>query len=109
VVDTFTLLNNRVKNPCNLDFSISCHEPQKNSTFLEPVSKQEILTEILRLDKVISPGPDSLGPKIIEDIASKTIEQLTCICKFSFQAGLIPDELKRASIVPIRQATFTYN
>ena len=96
-----TLLSNRVNNPSKLDFSAYCHEPQKNSMFLEPVCKQEVLTEILRLDNLKSPGPDSLGPKIIKDIASIIIEPLTYICNLSFQTGLVPDELKRARIVPI--------
>jgi hypothetical protein len=47
-----TLLSNRVNKPRNLDFSIYCHESQKNSMFLEAVCKQEILTEMLRLDKL---------------------------------------------------------
>jgi hypothetical protein len=37
-----TLLSNRVNNPSNLDFSRYCHEPQKNSMFLEPVGTQEV-------------------------------------------------------------------
>ena len=100
-ISVLWLLSNRVNNPSNLDFSIYCHEPQKNSMFLEPVCKQEVLTEILRLDNLNSPGPDGLGPKIIKDIASIIIEPLIYICNLSFQTGLVPDELKRARIVPI--------
>jgi hypothetical protein len=59
------------------------------------------MTEILRLDNFKSPGPDDLGPKIIKDIAPIIIEPLTYICNLSFQVGLVPDELKRARIVPI--------
>ena len=50
--------------------------------FLEPVCKQEVLTEILRLDNLKLPGPDSLGPKIIKDIASIIIVKINLHMQF---------------------------
>jgi len=48
-----------------------------------------------------SPGVDNIGPKILKEISSEIVPALTYIFNLSFSAGLVPESLKLAKVIPV--------
>jgi len=46
-------------------------------------------------------GIDNIGPKILKEVCSYIANPLTYIFNLSFSAGVVPDSLKLAKIIPI--------
>ena len=100
-----TLLSNRTNRPNDMDFMAYCHGTSLDSMFSSrpTVCIQEVVVEICKLNNCESLGPNGLGPKIIKDILHIIIEPLTYIYNLSFKVGIVPDEFKRAKIIPIHK------
>jgi hypothetical protein len=70
------------------------------SLYLLPVTKEEILSCLLKL-KDSSAGHDHLKPSIIKLIAAYIAQPLTYVINLCFQHAVFPSELKQANITPI--------
>ena len=73
----------------------------KESMFLEPITIDEIETEITNMKQNKSPGYDNISSKIIKLTAKNISESLTHILNTTFLTGIIPDKLKIALVTPI--------
>jgi hypothetical protein len=82
-------------------FSEYCESPTINSMFCDPTNKDEILNIISRFYHNKSPGPDSIGPKLLKLISANIVEPFTYIFSLSFATGKIPQALKIARVIPI--------
>ena len=69
--------------------------------FLEPITIDEIETEITNMKQNKSPGYDNISSKIIKLTAKNISESLTHILNTTFLTGIIPDKLKIALVTPI--------
>ena len=76
----------------------------QNSFFLEPITKYELQNEISSLNPNKSPGYDSLSVKIIQKVGNEISEPLSHIFNLTFINGNIPDNLKKALIMPVFKA-----
>ena len=75
--------------------------PLSSTIFMEPVTKQEILTIINKLNINKGPGPDGIHTKLITEVAEEIILPLEHIYNMSILTGVVPSELKIARVIPI--------
>ena len=75
--------------------------PLSSTIFMEPVTKQEILTIINKLNINKGPGPDGIHTKLITEVAEEIILPLEHIYNISILTGVVPSELKIARVIPI--------
>jgi hypothetical protein len=66
-----------------------------NSMFLNPITENEMISEVLKLKGNKSPGYDEINAKIIKTVATDISQPLTHIFNLSFPTGFIPEQLKR--------------
>jgi len=71
------------------------------SFFVDPVTEDEVVRELLKIDPTKSTGIDELSPKVIRQIAPLIKKPLVSIFNKSFTTGIIPDKLKRSLITPV--------
>nr|XP_006811856.1 PREDICTED: RNA-directed DNA polymerase from mobile element jockey-like [Saccoglossus kowalevskii] len=71
------------------------------SFFLRPVSQNDVINEIGRLDPSKAMGPDHIHPKTIIHAAQHIASPLAHIINLSITTGIFPDLLKIAKITPI--------
>uniref|UniRef100_A0A8D0CDV4 Reverse transcriptase domain-containing protein n=1 Tax=Salvator merianae TaxID=96440 RepID=A0A8D0CDV4_SALMN len=69
-------------------------------------SKHIIETERVReylanLNEFKSPGPDGLHPRVLKELAGVIAEPLAVIFENSWRTGEVPDDWRRANVVPI--------
>jgi hypothetical protein len=76
-------------------------EPNNNSMFIEPCTRQEIITVVNNLSNSKGLGLDGLSVKVVKSIISNIASPLLEIFNNSFQYGIFPDKLKKAKITPI--------
>jgi Reverse transcriptase (RNA-dependent DNA polymerase) len=69
--------------------------------FLEPVCEQELAAQMHRLNNSKPPGPDGIGPKLIQIITSVIVSSLTPIYHVSVYFVPVPDVLKLTRIIPV--------
>jgi hypothetical protein len=89
------------KQPIKKSFTSYYDAPTKNSMFCSPIDKLELLTQIFKLNNNKSPGPDNIGPKLVKCAATVLVDPLVYIYNLSFSAGIVPEKLKLAKILPI--------
>ena len=65
------------------------------------LSTDAVLQKLRNLKDDKSPGPDSIHPMLLKSCAGAVAEPLSCIFKASFESGVIPQDWKTASVVPI--------
>ena len=85
----------------NIDYKSFLTSPVQDTFFLKPVSKEDVLKEILKLNHNKSAGPDGFTPKIVQTCAYVLFEPLTYIFNKSIQMGIYPDFFKLAKVLPI--------
>ena len=76
----------------------------KGSFFINPITKDELESEINNLNSKKSPGYDGISSQVIKAIATEISEPLSHIFNLSFVSGTIPDHLKIALVTPIFKA-----
>lgn len=73
------------------------------SMFLEPVLEYELINTIKSLKNNTAAGIDGISTNTIKQIYSKIVHVLLYIINFSFSAGVFPDRLKQALVIPIHK------
>ena len=71
------------------------------SMFIEPVTENELLNEIINLNENKSAGQDEINAKMIKEINSEILKPLTYVYNLTFLTGKIPKFLKIALVTPI--------
>ncbi|CAM4497290.1 unnamed protein product [Caretta caretta] len=68
----------------------------------QPSVKKEVVRDYLeKLDMYKSMGPDELHPRVLKELAAVIAEPLAIIFENSWQTGEVPDDWKKANVVPI--------
>ena len=69
--------------------------------FLAPVSPNDVLKELLKLDSKKTAGPDGLRPKLLKAVATEIAEPLTILYNKSIENGHFPNYLKLAKVIAL--------
>ncbi|CAJ0946553.1 unnamed protein product [Ranitomeya imitator] len=64
-------------------------------------SRISISIKIVRKPKFKSPGQDELHPRVLKEIAEEIFEPLSIIFENSWRTGEVPEDWRRANVVPI--------
>ncbi len=72
--------------------------------FIEPVTENELLNEIIYLNENKSGGYDEINAKMIKAINSEILKPLTYVYNLTFLTGKIPKFLKIALVTTIFKA-----
>ena len=56
---------------------------------------------LISLNEFKSPGPDELHPRVIKELAEELSGPLSIIFAESWKTGEVPDDWRRANVVPI--------
>ncbi|CAM4585984.1 unnamed protein product [Lepidochelys kempii] len=68
----------------------------------QPSVKEEVVRDYLeKVDVHKSMGPDALHPEVLKELADMIAEPLAIIFEKSWQSGEVPDDWKKANVVPI--------
>ncbi|CAM5091720.1 unnamed protein product [Eretmochelys imbricata] len=68
----------------------------------QPSVKKEVVWDYLeKLDEHKSMGPDALHPRVLKELADVIAEPLAIIFENSWRSGEVPDDWKKANVVPI--------
>ncbi|CAM4649274.1 unnamed protein product [Lepidochelys kempii] len=65
------------------------------------VEKEVVRDYIEKLDEHKSMGPDALHPRVLKELADVIAEPLAIIFENSWRLGEVPDDWKKANVVPI--------
>ena len=88
-------------NPTPVKFSHYLNDCNANSFFWLPITKYEILDLILSLSKNKASGYDEVPVKLLQEAAEYVCEPLSYIFNISLSAGIFPDDLKIAKVIPL--------
>ncbi|CAM5114232.1 unnamed protein product [Eretmochelys imbricata] len=67
----------------------------------QPSMEKEVVWNYLeKLDEHKSMGPDALHPRVLKELADVNAEPLAIIFENSWQSGEVPDDWKKANVVP---------
>ncbi|CAM5111572.1 unnamed protein product [Natator depressus] len=68
----------------------------------QPSVEKEVVRDYLeKLDVHKSMGPDALHPRVLKELANVIAEPLAIIFENSWRSGEVPDDWKKANVVPI--------
>ncbi|CAM5084645.1 unnamed protein product, partial [Eretmochelys imbricata] len=68
----------------------------------QPSVKEEVVRDYLeKLDMHKSMGPDALHPRVLKELADVIAEPLAIIFENSWRSGEVPEDWKKANVVPI--------
>ena len=81
---------------CTLNFKDFLPTKIKNSFFLTPINKEDILLEIKNLKQNKAPGHDMIGTKIIKLCPEIFANSLEKIYNRAIEMGIYPDDMKFA-------------
>ena len=87
-------------NDCNQHFTNYLLQSQDESFSLPPITHDELINVIEQL-RDSSPGHDGIPMKILRAIVPVISPVVLHICNTSFSAGVFPDDLKIAKVIPI--------
>jgi len=76
--------------------------------YCEPISINEILYIIAKLNNNKSPGPDMITPKLLKSIANEIINPLLYLFNLSLSTGTVPSALKLAKVIPVHKKADKY-
>ncbi|CAM5108800.1 unnamed protein product [Eretmochelys imbricata] len=65
------------------------------------VEKEVVQDYLEKLDEHKSMGPDALHPRVLKELADVTAKPLAIIFENSWRSGEVPDDWKKANVVPI--------
>ena len=69
--------------------------------FLKTTDEHEILNILKSMKNKTSSGIDRISPKLLKNCAEYVVDLLTILINRSMAAGLFPDSLKLAKVIPI--------
>ena len=72
--------------------------------FLEPVSELTVIETSKKLKSKSSSGHDEISSNLLKETIDIVIKVITHIVNKSFDAGIVPSNLKIAKVVPIFKA-----
>ncbi|CAM4637825.1 unnamed protein product [Caretta caretta] len=68
----------------------------------QPSVEKEVVRDYLeKLDEHKSMGPNALHPRVLKELADVIAEPLAIIFENSWRSGVVPDDWKKANVVPI--------
>ena len=85
----------------NIDEYVSNITRTKNSLFLKPCTKIELLNLINGLPSKTSSGFDNLSNKLLKAISISIVPLLVEIFNESIEHGVFPDRMKHAEVIPL--------
>ena len=65
------------------------------------VTKDTVFNKLKNLKSSKSAGPDGLHPRVLKEAAAQLCVPLTILFKRSLDEGLLPEDWKRANVIPI--------
>ena len=71
------------------------------SLFLIPTDEEEIIKIIQRLKPKTSSGHDNISAKLVKQLGTSFVKPLIYIMNLSFTTGEIPEDMKKAKVIPI--------
>jgi hypothetical protein len=74
---------------------------QINSFFLTPTCEDEVCKIIDQLKPKTSSGYDGISAKFLKQMSPAIIPPLTYVINLSFQQGTVPENMKKAKVLPI--------
>ena len=74
-----------------------------HSMYLKPITSDEVREIIDNLDNKFSSGDDDISNVILKLSSNVTVPYLTQIINKSFEAGIFPDDLKKAKVIPLHK------
>ena len=74
-----------------------------HSMYLKPITCDKVREIFDNLDKKFSSDDDGIPNVIVKLSSNVTIPYLTQIINKSFQEGIIPDDLKKAKVIPLHK------
>ena len=89
----------------NKSFCDYLSNPTPTSMFLEPVSPSTVMEKVNKLKPKTSSGHDDISTKLFKETIYIIINPLTHIINRSFEAGIVPDDMKIAKVIPIYKAS----
>lgn len=75
----------------------------KNSFFLKPITKNELIQCISTLKNNSAPGPDKINTMTLKLLNPYIIEPLQHIINLIFQTSIIPQDFKTSRVIPIHK------
>ncbi|XP_073511240.1 uncharacterized protein [Phyllobates terribilis] len=91
-------LQNRKENVTSTDL----HCPFKGIEESKLSVNRKIVREYLaNINEFKSPGPDELHPRVLKEIVEEILEPLSIIFENSWRTGEVPEDWRRANVVPI--------
>ncbi|XP_073532526.1 uncharacterized protein [Phyllobates terribilis] len=82
--------------------STDLHCPFKGIEQSKLSVNREIVREYLaNINEFKSPGPDELHPRVLKEIVEEILEPLSIIFENSWRTGEVPEDWRRANVVPI--------
>lgn len=72
-----------------------------DTVFLEPVDDTELRNLILSLNGRKTPGYDNISARLIQGVVNEITKPLLYIYNLSISAGIVPDKLKIAKVIPV--------
>jgi hypothetical protein len=86
-------------------FSEFLNNPLPNSMYLEPINKTIVLDVVNKLKPKTSYGHDEIPTKVIKGSIHSFLDPITHIINLSLSTGIIPNQLKKAKVIPIYKAS----
>jgi len=84
-----------------VEYGVYMPEKEKNSMFIKPVNKEEMIRVIKAMNPRKASGYDEISVKLIQDSCYEILDPWLYICNLSFSEGIVPAKLKTAKVVPI--------
>ena len=84
------------------DYLSEIHHP--NSFYINPTTEQEVYSIMSKINVNKSSGPEGLHPRYIRDMSNLIALPMAHIINLSIEAGIVPDQLKVARVVPLYKA-----
>ncbi len=100
-------LAKKIPNDNNISYESFLKGSYIDSMFLEPVTENELMNEIINLSENKSAGHDEISAKMIKEIKGEILKPLTYIYDLTFLTGKIPKFLKIALVTPVFKANET--
>ena len=79
--------------------------PSLNSMLLEQIDQHHIIDAANKLKPKTSSGHDDISTKIMNETIQNIILPITHIINRSFASGILPDQMKRAKVIPIYKSS----
>ena len=83
----------------------TCHDCQgERSGYCSPVTADGLVSQIAQAQLQKSPGPDNLCNEYLKHLGPRVRQTLLDLLNVSWRTGVVPQEWRRATIVPIPKA-----